>query len=108
MRISRRKPKWQIKIAKERMRILFSLAIKEIKKGNERRAKRYIQLMRRIGLRYNVRIPKTVKRKFCKNCNIPLVPGKTAQIRLDSKRKVKIVKCMICQKIYRYQYKVKK
>ena len=103
-----KKPKWQIKIAKERMKILYDLAKDEIKKGNLKRSQRYIELMRRIGLRYNVRIPRKIKRSFCKNCNALLIPGKTARVRLDSKRKIRIVKCLICQKIYRYPYAKRK
>jgi len=103
-----RKPKWQRKIAKERMSILYNLAKDEIKKGNLKRAQRYIELMRKIGMRYNVRIPRRIKRTFCKDCNTLLIPSKTSKVRLDSKRKLKIVKCLVCQKIYRYPYKPRK
>lgn len=97
------KPRWQQKIARERIQILFALAEKEIKKHPER-SRRYIQLARKIGLRYNVRLGK-LKRKFCKNCNTLLIPGVTAKVRLDSKNKTIVIKCLKCNKIYRYPYR---
>jgi len=98
-----RKPKWQQRIAKERIKILFDLAEKELRRNIER-SRRYIELARKIGLRYNVRLPRKLKRKFCKNCNTLLIPGLTSRVRMDSKRKLLIVKCLSCQKIYRYPY----
>jgi ribonuclease P protein subunit RPR2 len=99
-----RKPEWQEDIAKERIEILFGLAEKEFKKYPER-SRRYIQLARKIGLRYNVRLPKEVKRKFCKNCNSLLIPGRTEQVRIDSKTKTVARKCLKCNKVCRYPYK---
>jgi ribonuclease P protein subunit RPR2 len=99
-----RKPEWQEDIAKERIEILFRLAEKEFKKYPER-SRRYIQLARKIGLRYNVRLPKEVKRKFCKNCNSLLIPGTTEQVRIDSKTKTVARKCLKCNKVFRYPYK---
>ncbi len=99
-----RKPEWQRKIAKERIKILFELAEKEFKKHPER-SKRYIQLARKIGLRYNVRLTKEQKRKFCKNCNSLLLPGVSCKVRLDKNKKTVSIKCLNCNKIYRYPYK---
>jgi len=101
------KPEWQRRIARERIRILFELAKKNLDEHPER-SKRYIQLMRKIGLRYNVRLPKNIKRSFCKNCNTLLVPGKTSIIRLNRREKTVRVKCLVCGKIYRYPYGRKK
>jgi ribonuclease P protein subunit RPR2 len=103
MRRISKKPAQQIKIAKERIQILFDLAEKEFKKNPER-SKRYIELARKIGLRYNIRLPKQLKRKFCKNCNTLLIPGLTSRVRI-SKGKVLSIKCLKCEKIYRYPYK---
>ena len=97
------KPDWQTKIAKERIEILFSLADKEFKKHPDR-TRRYVELARKIGLRYNVRLPKEEKRKFCKNCNTLLKPG-TSKVRLDKKTRTVNVMCLHCKKVYRYPYK---
>lgn len=93
-----RKLAWQQKIAKERIAILFDLAEKEFEKHPER-SKRYVELARKIGLRYNVRFPKQLKRRFCKNCNSLLIPGKSSLVRVS--RKNLIVKCLSCNKVYR-------
>jgi len=101
MRTQARRPEWQQAIAKERIGILFNLAKKEIKKHPER-AKRYVELARKIGLRYNVRLGKA-KRDFCRNCFTLLLPGLTSQVRVDKGELV--IKCLKCQKKYRYLYK---
>jgi ribonuclease P protein subunit RPR2 len=98
-----RKPYWQIKIAKERINILFDLAEKELRK-NLKRSRRYVELARKIGLRYNIRLGK-LKRKFCKNCNTLLKPGLTSDVFLETKNKTVVVICKNCKKIYRYRYK---
>ena len=102
-RLRSRRPEWQKRIAKERIHILFELAKENFEKNPER-SKRYVQLMRRIGLRYNVRLPKHIRRSFCKQCNTLLIPGKTAIVRTNKKRKAVIIKCLECRKIYRYPY----
>lgn len=98
-----RKPLQQQKIAEERILILFDLAEKEFKKYPER-SKKYIQLARKIGLRYNVRLSKELKRKFCKKCN-SLLTASNKQVRVDSKTKTVAIKCLSCGKMYRYPYK---
>lgn len=78
MRIRSKKPDWQQDIAKERIQVLFDLAEKEFKKYPER-SRRYVQLARKIGLRYNVRLPKEIKRSFCKNAMDYCCPAKVVQ-----------------------------
>jgi ribonuclease P protein subunit RPR2 len=99
-----RKPDWQQNIAEERIIILFNLAKKEFDKHPDR-SKRYVQLARKIGLRYNVRFDKELKRKFCKNCDSLLIPGKTEKVRIDSKNKTISRICLKCNSVYRYPYK---
>ena len=99
MRQISKKPEWQQTIARERIEILIDLAKKEFKKHPER-YKRYVKLARKIALRYNVRMKK-LKRLFCKNCFTLLTPS-TSTVRLQNK--TVIVKCKVCEKIYRYPY----
>jgi len=99
-----KKPEWQQKIARERIKILFNLAEKEFE-AHPKRSRRYVELARKIGLRYNIRLGKKLKRKFCKNCNSLLIPGKTSQVRLKSGKKTVTVRCLKCNKVYRYPYK---
>jgi ribonuclease P protein subunit RPR2 len=100
VRTRTKKPEWQQKIARERIQILFDLAEKELRKHPER-SRRYVELARKIGLRYNIRLPRELKRKFCKNCNSLLKPGLTSTIRLE--KKMLSIKCTFCNKIYRYK-----
>ena len=92
------------KIARERIARLFELA-KENLKNHPERSRKYIELARKIGMRYNVRLTKQQKRSFCKKCNQLLIPGKTSEVKLDSKRKLIIIKCLNCGNIYKYPYK---
>ncbi|MCK4717241.1 MAG: RNAase P [Thermoplasmata archaeon] len=89
-------------IARERIAILYSLAEEAALQGEETRAKRYISLLRKIGMRYNVSIPKKHKVTTCRRCNAFLISGKTAKIRLDKKKL--IVECLGCGYVRRFPY----
>jgi len=104
MRKISKKPTWQREIAKERIQILFDLARKSLE-THPNRSRRYIELARKIGLRYNIRLAKEQKKSFCKKCNTMLIAGKTATIRLDSNHGILTIKCQNCKNIYRHAYK---
>ena len=102
--MQRRKPETQIKIAKERIDILFKEA-KEVARERPDLARRYVRLAKKIGMRYNVRLGR-LKRNFCKYCYSFFIPGVTCSQRL---RNGKItIKCLSCNKIIRYPYKNRK
>jgi ribonuclease P protein subunit RPR2 len=82
------------KIADERVDILLGLA-KKIAKENPERARRYVTLARKVGMRYSVRLGER-RRLFCEKCLIPLIPGATATVRI-SKDSRKIVTCLSCR-----------
>lgn len=94
---SRSKPLWQIKIAKERIDILFDEAAKT---KNPALRKRYMQLAKKIGMRYNVRLGNK-KRKFCKRCFY--------YFGSDVKRRFKngkiVIRCPGCGRVTRQIYK---
>ena len=91
------KPEYQLKIAKERIELLFAEAEKT---DDKRLAKRYVELARKIGMRYNVRIPPELKRRYCKYCH---------NLLFDSRRRLKqgimAITCKYCGKTLRYPYK---
>ncbi len=91
------------KIAWERIQILFNLAMEEGRKGNLSRASRYVEHILNLSRKYNVRLPREMKRYICKNCRAVLIPGKTAQVRL--KKKKVVIKCLNCGAYKRYVYK---
>src|SRR3989442_13278536 len=82
------------RIAVERMTTLFRLAETEALGRHPGRAKRYVELARRIGMRYNVRAPAQFKRSFCKKCHAFLLPSVSSRIRIGPGRS--IVTCTPC------------
>ncbi|HDI06643.1 MAG TPA: ribonuclease P [Candidatus Aenigmarchaeota archaeon] len=91
-------------IAKKRIEKLFKLAEEELKKGNLERTKRYIYLARKIGMKCQYTLPRELKRKFCKKCNMMLIPGISCEVKLNKKTKTKDIKCFNCNYIRRYPY----
>ena len=87
------------RIARERIRILFEQADKRFN-TDKALANRYVTLARKISMKYKVRIPRELKRKFCKHCYKYLKPGVNLRIRT---RKDKVVYyCMECKKFMRF------
>lgn len=70
-------------VARERVELLLDLAKVKYTEGDEKLAKRYCQLARKIQLRYRIRNNEYLK-KYCKKCFIPWIKGKTVQVRLNS------------------------
>ena len=87
------------KIAMERIRILMVLAEEAVKAKKIERASRYMHLAKKIGSRYNVRLPKGHKLLSCQKCGIYRVPGTTSRTRITENRL--IVTCLKCGSIYR-------
>jgi len=95
---TRNKPEWQVKIAKERIDILFAEAAKISDKTLQ---KRYVELARKIGMRYNVKIATVYRRKFCRHCHGYF--GTKTKRRMNEG--VLVVTCADCGKISRFPYK---
>jgi ribonuclease P protein subunit RPR2 len=98
-----RRTKEMVRIAGERIDILFTLAEEEASSKNLIRANRYVDLARRIGMRYNVRIPGNYKRRFCRHCHSYLVPGANSRVRLRGGKIT--VYCENCQEYSRIPIK---
>jgi len=81
-------------IAKSRIEESFKLAEKEALHGRMDRADRYVELARKIGMKYLVRIPKRYKLLFCKNCYRFLLPGVTCRVRTN--RGKLVIYCRRC------------
>ena len=99
--VRRRKEEKKIKkqIAERRINHLFQLAEKEALNGSFDLSDRYVDIARKISMRNLVRIPRTHKRKFCKNCYKYLMPSITSRVRI--KRGHVIIFCNNCKKITR-------
>ena len=102
--VRRKEKRKQQGIASQRMEVLFDLAGKEVLDGNLKRADRYIELARNIGMKYNVRIPKVHKRSFCKYCYHYLLPGTTSGVRLKSNQHRVAIRCFNCGKTMFFPY----
>ena len=60
-------------IARERIETLFKEAKKVFNKDKSL-ANRYVKLARELAMKYKIRIPPPLKRRFCKHCYRYLMP----------------------------------
>lgn len=95
-----RRTKEMVDIAKVRIRTLLMLAERELLQNqNPTRARRYVTLARKIGMRYNVRMEKYYRNKICRSCNSYLITGIASHVRCQG-RKI-ITYCIHCGNIVR-------
>jgi ribonuclease P protein subunit RPR2 len=99
--MKRKKPEAWTRIAKERIGLLLAQAESESGKHPER-AKRYVELARKIGMRYNVRTD--AKARFCKKCSSLLKPGVSCRVRLRKDKQAVVVTCLACGAVSRHPY----
>lgn len=97
----RKKPKKFTDIAKERINELFEQAKKEFN-NDPKLSNRYVEIARKISMKYKVRIPRELKKSFCKHCYVFLMPSKNCRIRTH-KGKV-VYYCLNCKKYMRFPY----
>ncbi|MEM4392943.1 MAG: hypothetical protein QW557_04105, partial [Candidatus Nitrosocaldus sp.] len=65
-------------------------------------AEKQAMLIRRISMRYRIRLPYEVRQLFCKRCKRLIIPGITSRVRIgrSSIRAVRIT-CLHCNHVYR-------
>jgi ribonuclease P protein subunit RPR2 len=90
-------------IARKRIDKLFQLAEQSALSDKLQLSNRYVDLARRISMRYLVSIPKEYKRRYCKHCYYYLLPDITTRIRIK-KGKI-VILCKNCQKYTRIPLK---
>jgi ribonuclease P protein subunit RPR2 len=88
-----------VSIAKERIELLMEQAGTAALEGRMDLADRYVELARRVGMRYNVRFPTAHKRRFCRGCYGYLQPGVTSRTRMNRGRAV--TTCLRCGHVLR-------
>lgn len=69
-------------------------------------ADRYIQIARKTAMKVNLKLPRELKRRFCKHCYAYFVPGKTCRIRIHKSRVTYY--CVACKKYMRFMLKKSK
>jgi len=106
MSLSRsRKDRAQQKLGMERIERLFGQAREDFAEHPER-SHRNVQLARKIAMRYGLRIPVRLKRKFCSKCYKYLYPNINCTVR--KRRGLLTVRCMGCGNVARISEKNKK
>jgi len=65
-------------------------------------ADRYARLARRIGMRYNVRLPRDLRARICRKCTRYLLPSVTCTVRVHRGR-IRTT-CKYCGHVARHPY----
>ena len=86
-------------IAKERIKILFKEA-DDIFNKDSKLADKYVSLARKLAMKFNIKLDRTFKRKFCKHCYSYLKPGINCRVRTKNGKVVYY--CMNCKKYMKF------
>jgi ribonuclease P protein subunit RPR2 len=89
-----RKDPLHLVVARRRIDRLYELSFEMVAVDDLELSRRYTDLAKRIGMRYTVRIPRDLKQMTCKECMVPLIPGRTSRVRIRNGRR--IVTCLEC------------
>jgi RNase P subunit RPR2 len=87
----------------ERIEILLTLSEKALREGDEKHARRYVLLARRLSTRYNCRFSKKDRMRFCKHCGMPRIVGKNTRVRLRKRTRTAEYLCS-CGKAAGFKY----
>lgn len=88
-------------LALERVTLLFDQAERIFAKNSEL-ADRYVRAAWRLKTRYNLRLPRDIRLKFCRKCLCYWKPGITCRVRVKSK--TIIITCLRCGRVKRLPY----
>jgi len=91
-------------LAHERIERLFGLAEGVFRERPEL-ADRYVRAAWKLKTRYNLRLPKNLKPKFCRKCLSFWVPGASCRVRVKSGDV--ITTCLRCGRVRRLPYGAK-
>jgi ribonuclease P protein subunit RPR2 len=95
----------QKEIAKQRVMDLFKQA-DEVFSDNKALANRYVKVARDIAMSVKLKMPREIKRKYCKHCYSYLKPGVNSRVRMRPGKIV--IACLNCKKFMRIVTKPKK
>jgi ribonuclease P protein subunit RPR2 len=86
-------------VARERIDILVKSALKE---KDEVLAARQAHQVKKIAMRFRVRLPYEARQLFCKKCKAFIVPGRGARVRVGrAKTRAVRITCLRCGHTYR-------
>ncbi len=88
-------------IARQRIDILFRNVL-DTARYDPALAEKQAMLIKRISMRYRIRLPYEIRQLFCKRCKRLMIPGVTSRVRIgrSSIRAVRIT-CLHCNHVYR-------
>ena len=87
-------------IAIRRMEILFNNALSNAK-NNPELSQKQAEIIKKISMKFKIRMPFEISSSFCKKCKKFIAPGITSKIRLGSKPKSIRITCSYCNHTYR-------
>ena len=87
-------------IATQRMQILFHNALSNAK-HSPRLAERQAEMVKKISLKFKIKMPFELSSSFCKKCKKFIPPGIASKTRLGSKPKSIRITCSYCNHTYR-------
>jgi len=90
-------------VAKNRINKLFLMAEQCALTGKLHLANRYVEIARKLSMRYLVPLPREFKSRFCKHCYCYLLPDVTSRVRFH--RGKIVIYCNNCQKYTRIPLK---
>ena len=88
-----------LQIANNRIDQLFSQADEVFGEDSEL-SDRYVDLARKLAMKFKVKLKSEYKRKFCKHCYRYLRPGVNARVRTQNGKVV--YSCLSCKKFSRF------
>ena len=99
-----RKPSAQVILAHEMVAGIMRQA-ESVFSSDKRFADRYVGMARRIAMKYRLRLPSGIRRKYCKHCHAFLRPGANCRVRIGVKHVSYY--CLECKKFMRFVHKSK-
>ncbi|HJT50006.1 MAG TPA: RNase P subunit [Nitrososphaeraceae archaeon] len=89
-------------IAAERIKILLTTALEEVKQNNDYLAERNAYIAKKIAMRLRLRLPYEYRQLYCKRCKKFITPGRYSRIRIGRSRISSIrITCLKCGHTYR-------
>ncbi|MET1160591.1 MAG: ribonuclease P [Thermoprotei archaeon] len=94
-------------LALQRIRYLYNLALDETRRKRYWFARRYVELIIKYAHKARIKPPKYIRRGYCRRCKIPLIPGLTSRVRIQSEGRGSrvVVTCLLCGWKRRYMIK---
>lgn len=90
-------------VARRRIEHLFEVARRRVREGETDWARRAVDLARRVAMRYQTGLPTHLRDQVCPGCKGPLVPGRTARVRVEQGKKS--TTCLECGTVRRRPYR---